>query len=944
VTDLASLVGVPTRGLRTRLTATVVAIGTAAVVGLAVTLWFAARTFLEEEAGARLQAVADAKAAEARRWVERERSFLTYVASAPTAAAVAHDLAGRERAPDEPARAWIETVRRTAPDHREVFLLSPTGGQVVLSTDSSSEGRFETRTPFWERGREGPFVTGVYTSPETGRPELTLAVPVRGGDGALLGVLASHLDLARLDAIVDDRTGLTEGAEAYLVSSSYDFVSADRFGRDAFRRGVATPGVRAALDGRRGVDAYANYAGVSVLGAFEPLGELGLALLVEVPRSVALAPARQLLGVVVGVGLLAVLLMAVGATVAADRIAQPIEGLTGAAVRLASGQFEVDLPEGAPGEVGVLAEAFRSMTGRLRSLVDDLGHQVKETLAASAEVRRQREHLQAIVDNATSWIAVVDRQGRLTLANQRLEDLLGVGPGQALGRVLTDVLPAQDTEAVREAIAAALDGAENGAEITLRPSVEGETGASLDGGTPRPVGGGGFPDEGDGAAGNARGSEPVYGANDPARPVAEGVVYLVHAFPLVDGAGRVYGAGVLGTDLTEQRRREAERRRFEQQLRHRQKLESLGVMAGGIAHDFNNLLAAILGHAAMALEDRGGEEARRHHVEQVVSAAERAAELTKQMLAYAGQRGLRTEAVDLNASIRSMSELFAVTIPKQVQVELRLDEQPVTTSADPAQITQVLMNLITNAADAMREGGGTLTVLTRRERVSKGLALPGVVVGGPLRPGDYAVAEVRDTGPGIPAENLRRIFEPSYSTKAEGRGLGLAAVQGIVRASGGAMVIESEPGRGTAFRVYLPLTEGAEPVREPESVVDHADPRGRTVLVADDEDAVRGFVVRALAHHGFDVVEAPDGVRAVELFRTNGRIDAVVLDLTMPGLTGGEALREIRSLQPDVPVVLCSGYDAANAAADLRDYDRVEFLQKPFRGAELIRTLRQLLD
>ncbi|MGM0578144.1 MAG: CHASE domain-containing protein [Myxococcota bacterium] len=394
-------------------------------------------------------------------------------------------------------------------------------------------------------------------------------------------------------------------------------------------------------------------------------------------------------------------------------------------------------------------------------------------------------------------------------------------------------------------------------------------------------------------------------------------------------------------DVTERRRLQAAR--LEARLQRSQKLESLGLLAGGVAHDFNNLLVGILGNASLLLDEIPEDAPWRSRLAQIEVAAQRASELTRQMLAYSGRGRLVMEPLRLPDLVEEMSELLEASLPKKIV--LRFDFAPETplVEADPTQLRQLVMNLITNAGDAIGEGGGRITIRTRAVDADRE-SLDATQLGGELEEGRYALLEVCDTGEGMDEETRRRMFDPFYTTKEEGHGLGLAAILGIVRGHGGTLDVESAPGEGTAVRVLLPGIErevpGEEEAAEPEV---EGDLEG-TVLVADDEDLVRTLAEAVLTGAGLEVVTAADGDEAVERFRERAdAVDVVLLDLTMPKRDGVEVLRMLRGIRPDVPVVVSSGYSRQEVMATFQEERPDGFIQKPFRAERLLRVVREVL-
>jgi PAS domain S-box-containing protein len=386
-----------------------------------------------------------------------------------------------------------------------------------------------------------------------------------------------------------------------------------------------------------------------------------------------------------------------------------------------------------------------------------------------------------------------------------------------------------------------------------------------------------------------------------------------------------------------------ERHAAEEALRRASKEESLIVLAGGVAHDFNNLLAAILGHAALALKHLPEGSPARRHVEKAAVAVERASELTRQMLAYSGRGRFVVKPTDFNAVVRENLPLLEVALPKNVRLEAHLAVALPPVEADVGQIQQVLMNLVINAAEAIGEQGGRVLVSTGTRDVGPGDAALWRASGHPLAPGRYVVLEVRDDGPGMDAETLDRIFEPFFTTKFTGRGLGLAAVLGVVRGHHGAVSVESAAGRGTVFRLLFPPGRAAEA-----EVVEEARGPYRaepvTLLLVDDEGVVRDMVGEVLTHEGVHVLSAPDGARGVEVFREHpGAIDVVLLDLSMPGLSGEQTYERLRAVDPAVKVILSSGYDQDEATRRFGPDGPAGFIQKPYRPQQLMAEIERCL-
>ncbi|MBK9126672.1 MAG: response regulator [Phycisphaerales bacterium] len=388
-------------------------------------------------------------------------------------------------------------------------------------------------------------------------------------------------------------------------------------------------------------------------------------------------------------------------------------------------------------------------------------------------------------------------------------------------------------------------------------------------------------------------------------------------------------------DISEQKATQEQRRRLEAQMQHAQKLESIGVLAGGIAHDFNNLLVGVLGHAELARDLLPENAPARENLLQIERSAARAAELTRQLLAYSGRGKFVVERVDLNELVAEMLRLLEVSISKKAALVCSLSPGLPPVEADTTQLRQLVMNLITNAGEALPDGEGRITLSTFCRRCDEAF-LRATYVDDSLPPGEYVCFEVTDTGCGMDEDTRARIFEPFFTTKFTGRGLGLAAALGIIRGHRGALEVISAPGAGSTFRVWLPAALAPPREQRPAPPVVPVMRGSGRILLADDDDAARSVCRAMLERMGFDVLEAIDGVAALDLLKQrNGDVRCVLLDLTMPRLDGIETLRELRRRGVRAPVVLLSGYDERDVAQRYADAGLAGFLHKPYRAAEL---------
>jgi PAS domain S-box-containing protein len=404
-------------------------------------------------------------------------------------------------------------------------------------------------------------------------------------------------------------------------------------------------------------------------------------------------------------------------------------------------------------------------------------------------------------------------------------------------------------------------------------------------------------------------------------------------------------------EITDLKRAEEERLNLERQVQHAQKLESLGVLAGGIAHDFNNILTSVLGNADLGLMRISPMAPARTNLEEIKKGALRAAGLANQMLAYSGKGKFELRFVDLSRLVREMAQLLDVSISKKARLTYDLADDLPLIEVDVNQIQQIVMNLITNASESLGQESGVISLSTasmfcdRRylDTVSQELQS---IYEEPLPEGVYVSLEVSDTGCGMDLETRRKVFDPFFTTKFSGRGLGMAAVRGIVCGHKGGVKIYSEIGKGTTFKVLLPATMDPVMSRTQNSGDDHLHQvwHKEVILVVDDESTIRDIAKEMLEEIGLSVLTASDGNQALEVFKENAdKISCVLLDLTMPGLDGTQVFHEMRIVRPEVKVILSSGYNEQDATQRFLDKGLAGFIQKPYSMDKLTEKLNEVL-
>jgi PAS domain S-box-containing protein len=540
--------------------------------------------------------------------------------------------------------------------------------------------------------------------------------------------------------------------------------------------------------------------------------------------------------------------------------------------------------------VSLSVGTLRDAEGNVRNFIGSVTN-IDDRVAAEEELKKREALYSTLVNTSPDGLTLFDTKGRITWWSERQREIFGVkeNDSSGIGTHATDWIIPEQHQLAKERM-----GSTFTAKRGYLPSRY--TMLRTDGST---------------------------------------FVGEVNSAPLLDDQGNITGMLAITRDVTEQVKAEEDRAKFEDGLRHTQKLESLGVLAGGIAHDFNNLLVGILGNAELAMLELSETNPAFDSLNDIAQAATRASDLSRQMLAYSGKGRFIIEAIDLSELVHEMAHMLQVSVSKNAILKYDLSESLPATKVDSTQIRQVAMNLITNASDAIGDRSGIICVRTGAMHCDADY-LADTYLNEKLEEGDYVYLEVEDTGAGMDRETLDKIFDPFFTTKFTGRGLGLAAVLGIVRGHKGAIRVSSSTGKGTSFRVLLPASDAdVSKQRAPENMKKTETANGRILLV-DDEDTVRTVGRRMLEKFGYEVVEASDGRQALDyLGKSNDKVDCILLDLMMPHMGGEEAFRALTKNHPDTPVLITSGYSEQEIEDRFSGRVLSGFIQKPFRIAVL---------
>jgi PAS domain S-box-containing protein len=543
------------------------------------------------------------------------------------------------------------------------------------------------------------------------------------------------------------------------------------------------------------------------------------------------------------------------------------------------------VPAGASSWWDVNISPIRDDEGRVVKLLA-VSRDITEMKRAEEALLESVQHYRSLVDHHPDAVFSFDTTGRFLSANPTFEAMSGYSSAELVGESFAPLVVTDHAERVQAHFQAAVSGSGSRYEAAIR--------------------------------------------HRSGRRVETGMTNIPI---LVDR--RVVGVFGIAKDLTAQRE-------LETQLRQKQKMEAVGQLAGGVAHDFNNLLTVIKANTEVVLDELAEDHPLRVDLDEVHKATNRAAALTRQLLAFSRQQVLQPRHLDVNAVIVDLQRMLARLIGEDIDFTLDLGRDLGGVLVDPGQLEQVLVNLVVNARDAM-PNGGDLIIATRNVELSAGEALRHGA-----KPGLYVAVAIRDTGMGMSADMQARIFEPFFTTKevGQGTGLGLATVHGIMLQSGGFVDTRSTPGRGTVFTLFLPLVANGEAaVRTHAAVRASRSPGTETVLVVEDEDTVRESTRRVLTRHGYTVLEASNGVEALTLFAgREGPIDVVLSDAVMPQMSGPELASRLAELRPGLPVIIMSGYTDDDLMRRGAIGSATPFLQKPFSAERLLGAVRDTLD
>jgi len=776
-------------------------------------------------------------------------------------------------------------------------------GTIIVSTDTENIGENHADAVFFVQGQQKISVDHFFFDKDQ-RLMVTLSGPLYL-QNKLLGVLVIESVVDNIITSISDYTGLGKTGETILAKRDDNgdalFLMPARFDPQAALQLVISKDkvdrpVTRIFQGIHDLLADAvDYRGVPVLASTRYVEETDWGIVVKIDREEAFAPVTQIRNLLVLVIVASLIFVILVSIYFARSITLPIIKLTEVARNIAQGQITGRADETLRDEIGVLAKAFNTMTDNLITTHKNLENKIKQ-------LQEREERISLLLNSTAEGIYGLDKDGYCTFCNPSCLRLLGyTNERDLLGQHMHTLI--HHTKA-------------DGNEYPLA-----ECGISQ----------------------GLQQKEGVHGENELYWRQDGTCLWIAYwTFPVIKD-NEIVETVVTFIDISERRATEADKEKLNAQLQQAQKLEAVGTLASGIAHDFNNILSAILGYTELALLKLPPDSEVNKDLAEVFRAVKRAKDLVKQILTFSRQANHERLPLQIHLIVKEALKLLRASIPTTIEIRTKIDTKCGTVLADPTQIHQVLMNLCTNAYQAMRETGGVLAIELSRMEI---LREDDKVAGLHLAPGSYVKLLVSDTGCGMDRALMERIFEPYFTTrkKGEGTGMGLALVHGIVKDHDGHITVYSEPGEGSIFHVYLPRVETG-PV-DSETLATEVLPRGHErVLVVDDEQMIVQMTQRMLEGLGYQVTAMTSSVEALQYFQSQpGNIDLVITDMTMPHITGAQLAQKLLAVKPDLPIILCTGFSELINENKAKAIGIREYIMKPIIIQELARVVRKVLD
>jgi len=867
-----------------------------------------AREALQASVFDRLNAVATLKEDGLSRWVDEQRRNVVFIAGLPEVREQATVVLAESLTDSNQTETWqaayallsqyLDYVVASTSDAQELFILD-LEGRIVISTDKTHEAVSQSDAPYFVRGRFSTYAQPVYASPLTGKPTITIAVPVFDTNKRRVGVLAAHLNLVRVDRIILERTGLGVSGETYLVDRDHKFVS-EALAAQSQVSDVRSTGIEAALSQNSGADLYANYAGEPVIGVYHWLEEQEIALLVEMSQAEAFAPARALAGIIFGAGAGLAVLLAFGVHLLARQIAHPILSVTAAAARVADGDLTASAPVLTEDEIGVLARAFNRMTQQLQALYAGLEEKVAELRRAQDALAQREKHYRSLIENISDIIMLLEADGTIRYGSPSLARILGYLPEEVMEHPLADYVHPDDQPLLQRGLIRAKQREGMTATAEMRFQHRDRSYRLLE----------------------------VVGVNLLDDPDIGGLI-------------------ITSRDITERKAAEALRQARDAAEEAKAVAETANqaksAFLANMSHELRTPLNAIIGYSEMLQEELADVEQPQviFDLQKIYAAGRHLLSLINDILDLskieAGKMELYLEDFDVGLMIQDVVATIQPLVEKKAnQLQVKCAPDLGQMNADLTRVRQCLFNLLSNANKFTENGSITLTV-ERLMQNDRGLEEE---VGLAPHPSAWIQFKVSDTGIGMTPDQLRKIFEAftqadaSTTRRYGGTGLGLAITRRFCQMMGGDITATSEPGRGSTFSLSLPAQAATLPVvslpslttqESPVSLMEKLDTD--IVLVIDDDAAARDFMRRQLIQDDFQLAFAASGEEGLRLARQLRPV-AITLDVMMPGMDGWSVLTQLKSDSElaDIPVIMVTIVDNQRLSFALGAAD---YLTKP---------------
>ncbi len=741
-------------------------------------------------------------------------------------------------------------------------------------------------------------------APLFGEPCAFIAQPVLMKDSIEL-IVCLRMSFDKINTIMQERTGFGVTGETYLVgpdklirSDSY-LDPVNRSTKTSFANPetgtVDTTASQEALTGITGEKTIINYKGDKVLSAYTPLelGETTWALIAEISREEAFSAFNIIKWLALIIVFIFIGMMSIISLYKARQFAKPISQLTRGAEQVKGRNFDISINVKSDDELELLSDAFNDMVKEIRVYSDELEHKVDQLKKADLEIRKSNVLLNAVMDGASDAIFIKDLKHRYLMANRAACDAFDQPVENVLGHTDYDLLPMESADYIHAQEETVIElGIETRSDLKLNTS-KGDT------------------------------------------------YWLVNNGPYLDKDGNIIGLIGIARDITQYKKTEKEKEALESELRQSHKMEAVGTLAGGIAHDFNNILAAIMGYSEMIGFELSEDSAEKQYIAEVMKASNRAKNLVKQILAFSRKSEQSRSPVQFQIVLKEALQLLRASIPTTIEIKSEIEGDCGDIYADATQIHQVIMNICTNAAQAMDDKGGVMTVTLNQKELSK----DSIQNEPHLKLGRYIRFSVQDTGMGIEKDIEERIFDPYFTTKeiGKGSGMGLSVVHGIVKNHDGIITVESILGKGTVFNVYFPVIQERQ---FKQLDIEVPIPKGtESIMVVDDEEAMIDITKRRLEKIGYKVTAINSSVKALEIFKADPlAFDLIITDQTMPHMTGETLAKKMMDIKEDISIILCTGYSSKMDSEAAKEIGIKSFLLKPVDLRGLATTIRTVLD